>query len=143
MTSLVENLARASNSVNAEADLELAPLKLTTRRLIVMTAIASTTPIRATDITRLTGIDRSTTGMMVQTLLDLGYVVRTRPEGDFRSWVVSLTPAGKKALKAGQKIIDKFEANLAKSIGPVAADAMDHHLRLIAGVENSLVQATG
>lgn len=142
MTSLVENLARASNTVNTEADAKLSSLKLTTRRLIIMTAIASTSSIRVTDITRLTGIDRSTTGAMVQTLLALGYVTRSHPEGDYRAWVLALTPAGKKALKAGQKIIDQFEAELSRSIGPVAADAMDHHLRLIAGVSEDLVQAT-
>lgn len=129
--SFIQVVTRASNAMNTEADAELAHLHLTSRRMVLLRALLGG-PKRAVDLTEITGIDRSTIAAMIRTSADLGLLARTQNTDDNRAYDVALTPAGRDAYKAGQKIITSIERRIEKKIG-ASAPTVINSMHQIAG----------
>ncbi len=118
--SLIETMTRATNSLNMEADSKLAPLNLTSRRMVVLRALITKGLSRAVDLTEHTGIDRSTMATILHGLRKIEYIERKRAHDDNRAWIITVTPDGRESFRQGQKIIDQIEKSVSKRLGAPA-----------------------
>lgn len=75
---------------------------LTPRQFVILAALESKGGISQTEITRLTGIDRSTMTELLVRLQKRKYLRRRRVKDDARAYAVSLTPAGQDVLAAAR-----------------------------------------
>ena len=73
---------------------------VTPRQYAVMRTLASQKDVSQTEISDLTGIDRSTLADIVRRLVGKGLVQRKRTKHDARMYAVRLTDAGREALNA-------------------------------------------
>ena len=70
------------------------------------------------------GVTKQSVGPIVRELETLGYV-RTQPDpNDRRATLVSLTPAGRRAIDTAQPLIDQIEDNIRSQLGESAFDTL-------------------
>lgn len=85
---------------------------LTVRQVIVMRAIAESTNSNQTDITSVTGVDRSTLADIVRRLVKRNLVSRRRTKEDARAYALRLTDDGRQALDRATSLLAMVEAHL-------------------------------
>ena len=93
---------------------------LTSRQFIVLAAISAREGASQTDITEMTGVDRSTLTDLIARLQGKGMVARNRSQHDARSYEVRLTAAGRKALAVAMPIAQSVDKRLLGGV-PVRA----------------------
>ena len=71
---------------------------LTPRQFIILAALDGGDGLSQTELSQLTGIDRSTMTELLVRLQTRKYLSRRRVKGDARTYAVSLTPKGRAAL---------------------------------------------
>lgn len=105
-------LHRASQAADQRLALAASELEtsLTPRQYAVLLAIEHEKVSRQVDLTAETGIDRSTSADLIRRLQRKGLVARRRSRVDARANLVSLTPAGEKALRMAQTAYRRAEA---------------------------------
>lgn len=126
--SIIDTMTRAANTLNARADAVLAGTSLTSRRVVLLRAVAGGAK-RAVDVSAVTGIDRSTTATMIGHLVKAGMLSRERNKGDMRAMTLKLTPAGKVALRKAETKIGTIESTIVTRIGRDKASALEDMVR--------------
>jgi DNA-binding MarR family transcriptional regulator len=86
--------------------------EVTPRQFLILVALNKKQGMRLTDLTRLTGIDRSTMTDLVKRLAKRKYIVRRRAKADARAYAVTLTPAGRQVLADASKAAAATDASL-------------------------------
>jgi DNA-binding MarR family transcriptional regulator len=105
-------LAWASENAQDVADRALEPLGLTVKHFGVMTFLRYETEregkrsLSQQAIGEQLRIDRTTMVSLIDDLERLGYVRRERNPGDRRAYVITLTPAGKRAQARAEQAVD-------------------------------------
>ena len=97
-SSAVHLLHRASQAAD-RLFVELAGTELTPRQFVVLATVADADGANQATIVELTGIDRSSIAELVKRLVDRGVLRRRRSRRDTRSYVVTLTAAGRQSLR--------------------------------------------
>lgn len=109
-------LFRSSLLLNRLITRELAALGLRAELFGLLSLIRSVGPITPTALAAETGIALTTLSDHVQTLVDRGHVRRAPNPRDRRSYLVTLTPAGRKFLAAASPAVRRtnrlLETNL-------------------------------
>jgi DNA-binding MarR family transcriptional regulator len=116
MQSIFDLLHRAGQTVTAifiEANL---PHDLTVRQYQVLAAIAAEEGISQTDLSKRTGIDRSTLADIVRRLSERGIIRRTRTKADGRAYAVSLGPQALAILSAAAPVAQRVDEKLLAAI---------------------------
>jgi len=103
---LEQKLHRARQRLDSAYDLEP---DLTSRQFVILSCLAEQDGISQTKIVEDTRIDRSTTAAMVVQLAKRGLIQRRRSRTDSRAYEVSLTAAGRAALKMAKPKIAKAD----------------------------------
>lgn len=99
----------------------------------VMANLGKKGAMTASEICRLTFVEKTKMSRAVQALQENGFLMRGAIEGDRRSEMLSLTPAGKMAFKTlGKRAID-YDQGLRERLGPVASQSLEKILRLLIG----------
>jgi DNA-binding MarR family transcriptional regulator len=103
----------AAENAQEVADRALEPLGLTVRHFGVMTFVRDETEregerdsLSQQAIGERLRIDRTTMVSLIDDLERAGYVKRDRNPGDRRAYVITLTPAGKRAQARAEKAVD-------------------------------------
>lgn len=104
---------------------------LTSRQLVVLAAIRAREGASQTDITELTGVDRSTLTDLIGRLQSRGLVLRNRAKHDARSYEVHLTTAGRDALESAAPIALAAEELLTRALSVADRKAFTQLLRAI------------
>ena len=89
---------------------------LTSRQFIVLAAISAREGASQTDITEVTGVDRSTLTDLIGRLQSRGLVARKRSQNDARSYEVRLTLKGRNLLVAAVPIARNVDERLLASL---------------------------
>lgn len=76
---------------------------VTPRQFLILVAVETKAGMSQTELTQLTGIDRSTLSDSIGRLVKRKYLLRRRGRADARAYAVALTPAGHDALLAARK----------------------------------------
>lgn len=86
--------------------------ELTKQQFTVLAALEHNEGVSQTALVEMTGIDRSTLAEMVRRMLEKDLITRERTEEDARANSVSITPAGRKALRSARLASDRAERML-------------------------------
>lgn len=97
-TSLLHLLHRAAQSANDMFHREQSADGLTSRQLVILSAIAENEGLSQSGIVSRTGVDRSTLADVVRRLHKKGLVARKRTKDDARTYAVKLTADGQRLL---------------------------------------------
>lgn len=107
--------------------------ELTKQQFTVLAALETNEGASQTTLVGVTGIDRSTLAEMVRRMLERGLVSRERTETDARANAITITTAGRKALRGARTASERAEKALlevlpqtervrfVKSLGTIAA----------------------
>lgn len=68
------------------------------------------------ELSRATGADPALTGRVLRSLIERGWVVRTRSEEDRREYLLELTPAGRRLLKRLELVREKLVASVVEPL---------------------------
>lgn len=90
---------RLDRAIKARYDESLSPLGLKSTQATLLVFIAGSDNPRAADLVAPMGIDQTTLSRNIERLINMG-LVRADPEPDARSKRLSLTPAGRRKMKA-------------------------------------------
>jgi DNA-binding MarR family transcriptional regulator len=105
---------------------------LTKQQYLVLTALDHYDGASQTMLVDATGIDRSTLADMVQRMLKRGLLSRSRTEKDARSNAISITPAGRRALRGARLAAERAERALLELLPPAERIRFVKSLALIA-----------
>ncbi|WP_432559357.1 MarR family winged helix-turn-helix transcriptional regulator [Granulicoccus sp. GXG6511] len=86
---------------------------------------------RVTDLARGANMTPQAMGELVDELVELGYVVRTRDPDDGRAKLVTLTARGQDSVRAGMATIQGIEDQLDALLGPEGRQALRRLLATI------------
>jgi MarR family transcriptional regulator, temperature-dependent positive regulator of motility len=114
------------------ATFEAGETTLTLPKTAVLRALFHNGTLYQRQITTLTGIDRSTLSEILKRLATDGMVGNVRLETDKRAIMVTITPAGRKALKKADAALTRAEAILMSLIPPPDRAPFLRGLRAIA-----------
>lgn len=89
---------------------------LTKQQYLVLAALENHDGVSQTGLVETTGIDRSTLAEMVRRMLERGLISRERVKDDQRANAVSITPSGRKALRAGRLAVSRAERALLEAL---------------------------
>ncbi len=92
-------IRRAELSIYTDLQPTLQPWGMTPQRFSSLTVIAYNPGVRMSELAHIIGVAPSGAAIIVQTLEQLGYVVRTTSAADARAYEVRATDAGRKALR--------------------------------------------
>ena len=84
----------------------------TPRQFEVLHVVSQNPQLSQTDLVRHTGIDRSTLADMIARMIKKGLLSRKRTKEDARANAVSLTPAGRRILKAADTKVNKSDRDV-------------------------------
>jgi DNA-binding MarR family transcriptional regulator len=129
-------LSWAAESAQEVANRALEPLGLTVKHFGVMTFLRYEAeldrhggPLSQQAIGELLRIDRSTMVFLIDGLQRAGYVRRERNPDDRRAYVITLTPAGKRAQARAEKAVD---AHVLQFFGRLSEPEREELHRLLA-----------
>ncbi|HEY4115892.1 MAG TPA: MarR family transcriptional regulator [Rhizomicrobium sp.] len=122
---------------------ESGPKDLTRSQLTVLCALEHNEDVSQTALVEMTGVDRSTLAEMIRRLLDRGYITKRRPEADLRSYAVSITPAGRKALRSGRAASSRAERRMLEPIPQPERQRFIKYLASIASAGEETAGTTG
>jgi DNA-binding MarR family transcriptional regulator len=86
-------------------------------RFATLTLIGANPGITQTALSRANGRDKSTLTPLISDLVRRGLIRRTRDRKDRRTYRLTLTPAGKRLLKALTDCAEEHERNLDRVVG--------------------------
>jgi len=109
------SVARCLRAVTAEA---YAALELGSTQARFLRHIGKNSRISQADLARATATDPALTGRALETLIERGWVRRTRSEQDRRQYVLELGAAGQRACKK----VEEARASVAERIATVLDD---------------------
>jgi DNA-binding MarR family transcriptional regulator len=109
-------LKAASRRLAALYDEALEPVGINIAQFSLLRRIRRAETVTLTELGRLAELDRSTIGRNVRVLERMGLVAMARGE-DHREAVVSLAPAGHKALDDGEPLWDGVQDSIEARIG--------------------------
>jgi DNA-binding MarR family transcriptional regulator len=108
-------LRRAARRVAESFDAALAPIGINTAQFSLLRSISHAAPVKLTELSRVTELDRSTIGRNVRVLERMNLVALGRGK-DQREAMVTLTEAGRAAITEGiplwEAAQEAFEARL-------------------------------
>jgi DNA-binding MarR family transcriptional regulator len=87
-----------------------------------------------------TGVDRSTLAEMVRRMLARGLLSRSRTEKDARANTLSITPAGRRALRSARLAAERAERRLLEQLPPTERTRFVRSLALIAAAADQFVE---
>jgi MarR family transcriptional regulator, transcriptional regulator for hemolysin len=135
-------LSRASHNLMTEMSAALEDLGISPRAHAVLTT-ALTGEHTQTEIARLVGLDKTTMVVTVDELEAAGLAERRPSSTDRRARVIVVTDAGKRSVKAADKVLDRVRDDVLSELGPderrVFLDALG---RLACGRLSEPVQCT-
>lgn len=102
--------------------------ELTKQQFTVLSALETNEGASQTALVDITGIDRSTLAEMVRRMLERGLLSRERTENDARANAISLTTAGRKALRSARQAAERAEKAL---LEPLAASERTRFLKAL------------
>lgn len=105
--------------------------ELTRQQFMVLTALESNDGVSQTALVEITGIDRSTLAEMVRRLLERGLLSRKRTAEDARANAISISAAGKRALRTARNAADRAEKAF---LEPVPAADRAKFLKALAAI---------
>lgn len=111
------------------ADFNKAPLTLP--QTSVLRALMDRGIVNQTSLVAATGIDRSTLGEMLKRMASQGLVAAVRLESDNRNNLISLTPAGRKALLKSETALADAESSMMRMVPHADRQAFLRCLRAI------------
>ena len=111
------NLRNAARKVSAVYDAALEPLGITIAQFSLLRRVERLAPVSLTELGRVTEHDRSTIGRNVRLLEKMGLLAQGRGT-DQRETVVTLTDAGREALRQGAPLWDACQARIEAKLGP-------------------------
>ncbi len=100
-------LAQASRMLRGRVDNALLPLELSLYEYVTLRLISLDAPMSQGELGETYGIDRTTMVGVVDRLEERELVVRERNEADRRSYLLRLTPKGRKVLARALRIVRK------------------------------------
>lgn len=92
---------------------------LTISQFTVLSALEHNEEVSQTGLVEMTGIDRSTLAEMIRRMLERGLITKKRTEEDLRAYAVSITQAGRKALRSARAAAERAEKAMLETL-PVA-----------------------
>lgn len=101
---------------DAELDRRLAPLLLTVDRYRAMAVMEASGPCSMSTFTSYSPLDRTTNSRLVDQLVRVGWVLRSKASADRRQNFVSLTQQGREICRRARSIVSKFNAELIEGI---------------------------
>jgi MarR family transcriptional regulator for hemolysin len=135
-------LSRASHNLMTEMSAALEDLGISPRAHAVLTT-ALTGEHTQTEIARLVGLDKTTMVVTVDELEAAGLAERRPSSTDRRARVIVVTDAGKRSVKAADKVLDRVRDDVLSELAPeerqVFLDALG---RLACGRLSEPVQCT-
>jgi DNA-binding MarR family transcriptional regulator len=123
---LEQKLHRAQQRLDSAYDLEP---DLTSRQFVILSCLAEHDGISQTKIVEDTRVDRSTISTIVTLLGRRGLVQRRRSRSDSRAYVLSMTAAGRAALKKAKTKIAKADRKALSALNE------DQRLALLAALD--------
>lgn len=109
---------------------------LTSRQLVLMSAVAASEGASQTKLVAMTGMDRSTMADVVRRMVKKGLIKRVRRKTDARAYEVRLTARGHAALKAVTPEIEQAEARMLAALPVDRAGAFCEDLhRIVAALD--------
>lgn len=133
-TSMLHLLHRASQVADEHFAEAQEPGRLTSRQFVVLAAVSNREGASQTDISEMTGIDRSTLTDLVGRLQAKGFVSRARSRHDARTYEVRLTPVGNKALSVAVPIARKVDRKLLSLLPEVRRKELARMLEKIGAI---------
>jgi DNA-binding MarR family transcriptional regulator len=127
---LEQKLHRAQQCLDSAYDLKP---DLTSRQFVILSCLTKHDGINQTQILEDTRIDRSTISTIVALLSRRGLVQRRRSRSDSRAYVLSLTAAGRAALKKAKPKIAKADRKALSALNENQRLALLAALDAIAG----------
>lgn len=101
---------------------------ITPRQYAVLRALATNTDVSQTDISDVSGIDRSTLADIVRRLVGRGLVQRKRTKADARMYAVRLSDAGRNALASAALAARSADSNL---LAPLSSIEREQFLAML------------
>ncbi|MBX6391113.1 MAG: winged helix-turn-helix transcriptional regulator [Frankia sp.] len=101
----------------------------------LLASLAEFGPSSQADLGRRCSFDRSDVAILVNELLEAGYVERTQDPADRRRNIVALTPAGRERLAEFDRVAAGIQERL---LGPLGADERAELVRLLTRVLDHL-----
>jgi len=126
-------LARAHQRAHAVFQDALGPLQLTPKSFGALSVITAHGPLSQAALGETLRIDRTTTVAVVDELERAGYVERGRNPSDRRVHSLELTAAGKKALRAAERVARRIQDELLADLNPSEREALRALLARVAG----------
>lgn len=96
---------------------------MTPRQFAVLAALDGLEGASQAQLTKQTGIDRSTLSEVVQRILAKGFVVRRRSTTDRRAYTVKLTRSGRSKLSAVRPAVDRVDEQILSMVPARQRDA--------------------
>jgi DNA-binding MarR family transcriptional regulator len=115
---------------------------LTRQQYLVLTALDQHDGASQTMLVEATGVDRSTLAEMVRRMLARGLLSRSRTEKDARANIVSITPAGRRALRSAKLAVERAERQLLEPLPPTERIRFVRSLALIAAAADQFGQSS-
>jgi MarR family transcriptional regulator, temperature-dependent positive regulator of motility len=137
-TSLDEFVVHLLHRVSQRADdtfgKEVGDADLTPRQFAVLFAAAAIVDPSQTDLVVATGIDRSTVAEMIRRMVKKGLLQRRRSRRDSRAYVVRVTEAGKRVLKATEPQARQAGATILASLSSEQRKTFIEALKAVAAL---------
>jgi MarR family transcriptional regulator, transcriptional regulator for hemolysin len=115
-------LTHASHVLAARMAEELQEIGLTPRMFAVL-QYALPSELTQLELTRVTGLDKTMMGVIVDELEDAGYAERVPPPPPRRARLVRVTERGWEATEAGLEIVDRVHQEVLDALPPRQRDA--------------------
>lgn len=103
-------------------------------QLWALSCIATTPGLRPSELARAMTIHQSTASNLVEKLVELGYVTRTRSSQDQRSVTLSLTPLGESALARAPGPFQGLLPDALSQTPDAALQSLHQHLSVLLGL---------
>lgn len=116
--SVTHLLHRAGQIVDEAVMSELDKLKVTPRQFTLLVAIEANSGSTQTELTKITGIDRSTMAEMTRRLVVRGLIDKQLRNDDNRASALELSTAGKRLLKQCRSAVGTAEKKFLDRISP-------------------------
>ncbi|MGL5818751.1 MAG: MarR family winged helix-turn-helix transcriptional regulator [Phycicoccus sp.] len=125
-------LKQVDVALRAEMDRALRPLGLTTPQYAVLEVLAQRSGLSAAGLARAAFVTRQTMTVIVRALEERG-LVGADPDRRGRAQPMSLTPAGRRALRPASVAVGAVEARLVEGLTPRRQGELDAMLRRCLG----------
>jgi DNA-binding MarR family transcriptional regulator len=116
-------LRRAARRVAESFDAALAPIGINTAQFSLLRSISRAAPVKLTELSRVTELDRSTIGRNVRVLERMNLVALGRGK-DQREAMVTLTEAGRAAITEGIPLWEAAQAAFEARLGTERAQKL-------------------